>query len=333
MLTIREFEEARRPGSLKVLKCPHCGQRFVALGPTVISTRNCPHCGRRVLAEPDASDGPPPFTAKQIDDARTTYVRTQRRLGWLALVAFCIWFAGLIVLALYRDTIRDAVRPVAHPDWVFMPVFLLPPAAGLTVGSLILTRAERAAPKCPHCSAGLQTQFGSLVRVTGNCWKCGRRLLADLLPDDPAGPLPTIDEFRTAIGRLKRAANRDGILLCGLWLAVFVGLIIPGRHLDQLLQSLEDRDGPVRAALVLSGVLAAAGVVASVILIGGLRLVVWRDRKRREADPVLNCPHCRAGLGPSAQIVASRRCPACYRRVLAEPEPAAVGVAGGEPVG
>jgi hypothetical protein len=113
--------------------------------------------------------------------------------------------------------------------------------------------------------------------------------------------------------------------------AAFAGVMVTGSRVDPLWQPLESQHGPVYTGLVVSGLIAAIVLTASAIVIGALRLFLRWHRRRWEADPLLNCPHCRAMLSPSPLVVAARRCPSCRQRVLAEPEPS--GVVTNGPVG
>ncbi len=331
MFTIPELTAARRPTAFTVLTCPHSGEGLNRHYPLVVATRNCPGCGRRVVEEPEG-DGPPPLTPQQLDAAKQAQERTTSRLCWVALAGFLLWFAVVVAIALYRDTIRDAVRPTADPEWVFVVGIVLPLLAGLAAALLLVKRAERNALRCPHCAAGMQ-RFGDLVRLTGNCWQCGRRLV-EPLPEAPAGPLPAVGEFKAALRRLGGSGLKWSLGLLGALIVGFVGLVTAAGQMGDLRaywDEFEARNGVWAAVAAQLGLAAAWLGGAYGLLLGGVFVVARRHRRLRLADPLLSCPHCRAELIPSAQVVASRRCPGCRRGVLADPEPA--GVAADAPAG
>src|SRR5207244_2677098 len=97
---------------------------------------------------------------------------------------------------------------------------------------------------------------------------------------------------------------------------------------DRIATALEPRYGAVGAAVIGSALM--FGWVVGLIAVGasGVWFFSRRQRKRREADPLLSCRHCGSELGMTFQAVASRRCPKCRARVLADPEPAPAASAG-----
>jgi hypothetical protein len=326
VFTIPEFLAARKPGTFKPLRCPHCQKLLNPLAPIVLATHNCPHCGRQVLAEPEAANDAPALALSQLDDAHAAFTRFQSRVLRFVLVAFLAWFGVVVVTALFADTLRAALGLQDAAGWVIVAATLILTATGTTVGLRAAERGKRAAPLCPHCAASLY-QHADLTRLTGNCFACGRRV-ADVPPDEPTGPLPTVDEYKAA----ERRANRSigaALFLGAILVAIPVGISTLVRH-DWLATALEPRYGEPAAAVIASSLL-LGWVVALVAVAGG---VMWfatrRQRKRREADPVLRCRRCDSELGVIFQAVATQRCPKCRARVLADPEP--VGVAD-EPAG
>jgi hypothetical protein len=242
------------------------------------------------------------------------------------------------LFALYRDTIRAAVQPVVEPGWFVLLVALGPFAASTGAALVKFDRARRAALKCPHCEAPCAVTappFPNLTGLTGNCANCGRKLLNDPPPDEPAepaAPLPTIDEFRSADRRAMRLDWLDcGALLLPVLLFVLYPLLFglfPAANPTRFYDAWEQRYG-VMTAVVIEAVVAS--VMISVWVLGsfgvgiiGLRWVGRRAQRERAAEPALNCPHCRAELLPVPVIVAGRRCPKCRARVLADPEPSPV---------
>ena len=57
MFTIPEFLAARKPGSLKLLRCPHCRSELGTVFQAVAS-RRCPKCRARGLADPEPAPVP-----------------------------------------------------------------------------------------------------------------------------------------------------------------------------------------------------------------------------------------------------------------------------------
>jgi hypothetical protein len=111
---------------------------------------------------------------------------------------------------------------------------------------------------------------------------------------------------------------------CTAIFAVPVGLyFVPP---DRVVAVLEPRYGELTATVIAATLMVGWAVGVLVVAILGLSFFSRRQRKRRAADPVLNCPRCRADLAPVPHVVASGRCPSCHARVLADPEPAAAAV-------
>ena len=139
------------------------------------------------------------------------------------------------MLAFYDDTIDDAVRPVVDPSWVSLLVMFGPGGAVFMVALWRLDGARRNALKCPHCAAPCSVVMPgpvpNLTRLTGNCTNCGRRLVNEAPAEEPAGPLPTVDEFKAAD---RRALKPDWSLLVPLAVMVvmLIGVfaIVPGRQ-------------------------------------------------------------------------------------------------------
>jgi DNA-directed RNA polymerase subunit RPC12/RpoP len=327
MFTIPEFLAARKPGGFKPLRCPHCQKLLNPLGPIVVATHNCPACGRQVLAAPEGNDEPPALTFAQLDDAHAASTRAQSRALRSVLVAFLAWFFVVIVASLSADTLRDALGSRDAAGWITILTMVLPVAAGVVVGLRTEARAKRTAPKCPHCATALY-HFVHLTRITGNCFACGRRL-AELPPDEPTGPLPTVGEYKAADRRANRSVG--AALFLGAVVVAIPGGLSTFANPDRMIAALEPRYGELTAAVIGSALLFGWVVGLLVVAGGGIWFFSRRQRKRREADPILSCPRCRSELGLALQAVATRRCPKCRARVLADPAP--IGVAEGAPGG
>jgi hypothetical protein len=321
VFTIPELQAARRPTSVKPLNCPHCGQKLNPHAVLVIATHNCPACGRRVVADPEG-DAPPAFTLEELDAAHAAAARAQSRVLWCVLVAFLAWLVVALVVILFRDTIRAAVGSADAADALFTAVMFVPAVCGVGVAVWTERRGKRTSPKCPYCAGSLY-HFTRLARLTGNCPACGRHV-AQLPPDEPAGVLPTANEFRAADRRANRSVGA-ALFVCAVMVAAPGGLyfIQP----DRTAAALEPRHGELTAAVIAAALMAGWGVCVLVVAILGMCFFSRRQRKRRAAYPVLDCPRCRADLTPVHHVIASRRCPSCRSRVLADPEPvgAAVG--------
>jgi hypothetical protein len=319
--------ELRAGQGFRPPRCPHCGEalRQFAL---VVATRNCPRCGRRVVADPDGDGGPPPFTREEFAAGEVAHARGSSRACWVALVAFLAAAGGPLVLAVYRDTVREAVGTIIDPGWIALLLLLLPAAAGTAVGVAVYRRTMRTAPRCPHCSA-IPYRFAQVVRATGNCPACGRRMLAGPPPEEPPGPLPTVAEFKVGVDRGRRRSDRLELVTSGGMVVaalVFAGLCSLGRPVYQRFsQEVEARHGVMGAAVAE----VAAVLVLTLVFVGlfGACLYwVYRGEQRAwAADPAFECPHCRGRLSASSVVLASQRCPHCMRRVLAEPDGVAAG--------
>jgi hypothetical protein len=91
---------------------------------------------------------------------------------------------------------------------------------------------------------------------------------------------------------------------------------------DRIAAALEPRYGELTATVIEAAFLFGWVLGVLVVALLGLGFFSRRQRKRRAADPVLNCSRCRADLTPVHHVIASRRCPSCRSRVLSDPEPA-----------
>lgn len=326
MFTIPDLQAARDPRQFKHLACPHCGTSLSRNAALVVATRNCPGCGRRVVADPDADHDRPPFTAEQLDAAHAAHSLARSRASWVLLSIFLFWLGEAVAFGLYRDTIRAAVRPVIDPGWLGMSLLMLAAVTGVAIALRIMSRGERAAPKCPSCAAPVY-HITPLVRLTGNCWKCGRWLVEPTPAEEPAAALPPVAELQAAHARSNRP-DWTGWLIFAVLIAAPFGVFALGNP-EEVSNAVESRHGAVAAAAVASVLISAWVLGLFGIMCVGVRWLTRRHERRRAADPVLNCPHCRAGLLPPEWAVASRRCPACRRPVLADPGGVAAPAASG----
>lgn len=287
-----------------------------------IATRNCFHCGKRAIAEPEGGENQPPFSREQLDAACEASARSHNRVAWLMFVGFLMFLASPIAIALYRDTIRDSVRLYVEPGWFVSFAMLFPGFVVCIIALLLLARIKRDALKCPHCNSPcsmcIQRGAHNLTQVTGNCANCGQRLVNGILPEEEVGQLPTAEEFQAARREAMRP-NWFGFSLIVVILATLIALVAivnPERRLNEALTT----HGPVTGTIIVS-------VTLSVCILGffgvGLLGLYWLKRqylRKWDAVPILNCPHCRGRLFEASQIIASRRCPSCSKRVLANPE-------------
>ena len=228
-----------------------------------------------------------------------------------------------MVVILFRDTIRAAVGSADAADALFTAAVVVPAVYGVGVAVWAERRGKRTSPKCPHCAGSLY-HFTHLARLTGNCLACGRHL-ADLPADEPTGPLPTANEFRTADRRADRSVGA-ALFECAVIVAVPAGPYFV--QLDRIVAALEPRYGELTATVIAATLMVGWAVGVLVVAVLGLGFFSCRWRKRRAADPALNCRRCRADLAPASHVVASGRCPSCHVRVLADSEPAPAAVGG-----
>ncbi|MCI0705098.1 MAG: hypothetical protein L0241_28895, partial [Planctomycetia bacterium] len=286
----------------------------------------CPACGKRVVAEPKRNDTPPPLTREQIDDACSAFKRAWYRTYLMIHVAFLIFLASpFFVLGAYRDAIKGAVQPVMDPYWIFMLLLFGPVLLVFIVGLMIEHWAGRAL-RCPHCDGSCcasKPHVPNLTQLTGNCEYCGRKLVNELPPEEPLESLPTADEFKAAESRtpvVDRLGWLLGVLMVALMMVV-TGYFVAYAGLDPVgrWKTFEQRHGGVIAAILMTALIAGYCYSGIALVIVTARLLAYRHKKRREAEPVLNCPHCHEELSPGRHVVASQRCPACRKRVLANP--------------
>jgi hypothetical protein len=325
MSVIPELQTGQRP--FKPLRCPHCESDLRGKAAIVAATHNCTACGRRAMDPPKRDDGPL-FSPEQFDTACAAYVRAWRRAGRLFVVGFLVLMGTFFVLAAFRDAIRPAIRPVMDPSF-FLLLALLPGIAIDVVGLVILERAARAL-KCPHCDGRCAVVKAphdpNLTRLTGNCANCGRRVVKEspAADEEPDGPLPTIDEFAAADRRVPLPTWLAWLVMVPM---AALMIVYTAANPNQLWTTFEQRYGVVIGTTLAFALLGGYGLAQIVIGVTWIRWVERRHKRKRAAEPLLNCPHCREGLSPARLVIASRRCPKCRARVLAEPEPALIGSA------
>jgi Zn finger protein HypA/HybF involved in hydrogenase expression len=302
----------KRPAELR---CPHCEHALVEAAAVVIATRHCPRCGRRVLAEPD-EQSPPTRTAAELAAAADQAVTASNKMIWPTVLTF---LGPLVILApavLFRDTLREWLRPLADQDTVVtvvMAIVIMPMLAGGVWIVLVGRRTERATGRCPHCNGRVQSRLSA---VTGNCGMCGGRV-ATLPQDPPDGPLVPVD----VVVQTGRMFRRGLWLRCGIGGAVGIGLmiiagvILGGGRREKIVADLEQRFGVVEAAVI--EVVGVSGIVIAVVgsIFGG----IWLGIRKMTVPAGCRCPHCAATIGGIGLTAASKRCTGCRRRVVAEP--------------
>jgi hypothetical protein len=339
-------------------------------------------------------------------DRRASYALTVLLVCFFALLAGGPLVFGLLLRS-YGDAWTEAcvqwvVRNDLGPDQTkligLLTVLLISLPAGLVLAFPVVgvlrwieygIRQDRRLV-CPHCD----TPLGYLVKVTGNCPRCGGRAL-DLPDRTPAAGsggqdqrLLTVEEFNAAVRnrlRLGDPKHRDPRLRCPRCQAELAGgrfQVVATRKCPRCeAPVLEDPDAtppagglpPGQLRLSLVGFRAAHRKYPRWSLFGGLLLVClasvplvvvvgWEAPLERLLGEIgvgvlvlaallltwalvawvgslaerrvrrtlhLNCPHCHRSLyHPSGIVIATRRCPHCGRRALAEEgEPAAASAA------
>src|SRR5262249_33664394 len=87
----------------------------------------------------------------------------------------------------------------------------------------------------------------------------------------------------------------------------------------RLWEFFEAQYGAVNGSIFASLVFVGAAFVVGTVAILALRRANRRYQRKWASVPVLNCPHCREKLIAVCPVIASQRCPACRRQVLANP--------------
>jgi transcription elongation factor Elf1 len=180
------------------------------------------------------------ITLEQYKEAQAACLRRTLALRVLAVSLFVVTYAIPMALAAvlrpYQDAAVEAcaqwvvrndvspglILPIVLLGAVLVGVVLALPVAGVYRVIDRRTRQDRRL-FCPHCDArlgNLTTVTGYLVTVTGNCPRCGERVL-DLPEESTAAPGPddhllTIEEYAAAMrDRFKRdPKDRDPRLSC-----------------------------------------------------------------------------------------------------------------------
>ncbi len=165
----------RTPGS--VPKCSGCGLRIV-VGTCVRATGNCWSCGRRVIRDaPVLRFDDEPEDGKRIERADfTAGIKRHAKVSvWCLAGVFVVggiawpllfcWWLGIPIHGKHK------LNEFVAFFFCFSVFLFLFPAFGW-MEPRVLPR-----PRCPHCQQPLDSHSG-MVQMTGNCFHCGRRVLA-----------------------------------------------------------------------------------------------------------------------------------------------------------
>lgn len=298
--------------------CPHCGKHNWQTPVWTIATRNCCYCGRKILDEPDFCEAWTEWdmTLAEFWTQAHAVWRRQRQAASYSMV-----LAGLLLLAFFaldRPAMAFLAPNMRRGNAIMVWCFLLFAIVTVNLGFMWwwVRRRERALGlQCPRCGHGLLLTWGAGVAacMTGNCGFCGRRILADSVETADEAPswdpeLPPILEWRTAgVRHFKKTLALVALLLSGMFVGLFLGLLS-----IIALTGSEVMVNPqwYHFAVFFGPVLIVPGIIGCCALKFGRR------------DPRLTCPHCKQNMTHDGGItvIASRRCPSCWRRVVAEPE-------------
>src|SRR5262249_51701638 len=157
---------------------------------------------------------------------------------------------------LFRDTIRDALQPIAGEETVksgMLLLILLPLLVGAVWMGIVTHRAERPTGKCPHCGRGLWQQLRQLT-ATGNCVRCGGRRPA-LPPPEPraasAPRIPIAEVLAAERATVRMMLRRLGVgaALCAA-IVIAWAIVAAGGRRERFGAEMEQRLGPVNAVLI-----------------------------------------------------------------------------------
>jgi hypothetical protein len=174
----------------------------------------------------------------------------------------------------------------------------------------VIHKAERPTGKCPHCGAGLWRHL-RLVAATGNCVRCGQRVIALAAPEPPGAgvaliPIAEVLSSGRAVGRALWRRLGAGAALCALILIVCAILAAGGRR-ERFQAKMERQFGGVNAVLIDTGLAGVVVLAASCAFYGGL---LWAVRGLSRS-PGLNCPHCGEPVSRSGLAIATKCCTKC----------------------
>jgi predicted amidophosphoribosyltransferase len=301
--------------NVRSLRCPHCRAPLTQQPQLVVATGNCCFCGRRALGQPSESAAAPGLNREEFD--RCAVAHANRAVG-LALGVLVATFACLGAYAAGRGALV-AWLGQSMPEFAAELTSLTFPGAVIVAILWFYLRQSRRGlqdPRtmCPHC--GKPLLFG--CRITGHCGHCGRQAVVETTraTTDETAPLRDFEEFRAASayyygpGMVKTLALSLGGLITGALLSLAV-VLLSGLH-DQ--ETASTFSTPARVAV---GLVAFVPFALGFVWFFG---VLVRLERRTAADTRLQCPACRAGLVRTpAVVIATRHCPKCRRRILAEP--------------
>ncbi len=165
----------RTPGAFP--KCGGCGSRIV-VGDYIRATGNCWMCGRRVIRDaPVLRFDDDPAEGQRIERAdftaginRYTKISVWCIAGVFVVggIAWPLLFSWWLGIPMHGQLKLNEFVAFFFSFFVF--IFLL--LAFGWIQHRVLPR-----PRCPHCQQPLESRRG-MVQATGNCFHCGRRVLA-----------------------------------------------------------------------------------------------------------------------------------------------------------
>jgi hypothetical protein len=301
------------------LRCNVCRRWLIVIGPIIIATRKCGRCGETILLAPkDEHDCD--FSEEVAEPCLSTqkeYRRAILRSMCWVVAALALMFSGpVLCIALGRmmtavvlPLIQSQVPNVPAAD-VKMGVALTLACSGMLLSAICLTLSQSSQQLlCPCCRR--PRMLDTLALTSEHCQHCGRYVpFADSpQPRPKQAPqstiaactmkLPSVGEYLQARHhflwrQLGYRISLTGALLFVGYLIVFLGVQIRG-------------SSAIEAWWALTTILAPA----TIWLIGSF--LCW------QRSPLLRCYFCRKGLVSGWPIVvATRHCPHCGRRTLAQ---------------
>ncbi len=302
--------------------CPHCGKRLDVGNDFsfAIAFQCCPYCQNALFQEgnarpaatalPDATNsirGELPFA--DISETKGAPGRAMRKglpfaLAGVAVVVLLGIASAALWVGYHRFTTRyGSLAPVVAPFIAKVSALLPVKIVTGVVCFWVLLRCPRAYPKCGGCGTRIFTI--PWIRASGNCKKCGRRLIND-------APFFRGDDDPPEFKRIEHAelatwfAQYQKWFACSVVIIFGMGSVLLGSWWLGIALKTED----VTFGELLVGIVGVnVGMIAQFMGFDG----VDHCLKLRRC-----CPYCKRSLLARADLVRlSGNCSHCGRRVLA----------------
>ena len=295
--------------------CKRCGTRLQPVDLNyAIAMHCCPHCQQAMFTEwkaisvladsPETTKpGDAKFTIAEIEVAE----RNQRRVFWRCLIetalvavatfgitSACVWACGGMLAGRFGSWAPDVAKVIC----------VIPASVLFGIGLIwSIRRAQSASPICCQ-GCGTPIRKERMLRLTGNCQKCGRRVISDapLLRCDDDPPEVTLIEHAELAAWAAHHRKR-----MPWWIVIVIG--IGGFGWSGLVYWWCGKTGMRDPYTIGEYMTSMAGSLVSIMLL------TWLEHRLMLQHC---CPYCKRSLLTCTGLVqVTGNCCHCGRRVLA----------------